>query len=165
MSTCWPARCPSQPGTTSRKRLLVRGVAGRVSMTSPMRQTSIPGRRWISAISVSPVALLAPRVAVVVVAQRLPETRLVVRQEPEAPDPLGALPEVEMGDEQAGGAAVLRFERLAVVGVGDPGSTARDILEWQVRGVASVAERRDVLGRGLDPFEQGVYRDALPPGL
>src|SRR4051812_9552913 len=70
--------------------------------------------------SVAPVALLAPRVAVVVVAERLPEAGLVLRHEDEAAHPLGALPEVQMRDEQARGAAVLRLERLAVVLVDDP---------------------------------------------
>ena len=32
-STCWPAQCPSQPGT-SRKRLLARGVSGLGSTSS-----------------------------------------------------------------------------------------------------------------------------------
>src|SRR5215217_450674 len=114
---CWPALCPSQPGT-SRNRLFVRGVSGLVSTTSPMRQASLRGA---SAISVSPVALLAPRVAMIVVAEGLPETWLVLGHEPEAPYPLGALPEIEVGDEQAGRTAMLRRERFSFVGVGDPG--------------------------------------------
>src|SRR5918993_3993768 len=102
--------------------LFVRGVSGRVSTTSATRQASLRGASaGTAATSVSPVALLAPGVAVIVVAQRLPETGLVLVYQPQAPHPLGALPEVEVGDEQAGRAAVLRRERLALVGVGDPG--------------------------------------------
>src|SRR5690606_31805526 len=45
---------------------------------------------------VSGVALLAPRIAVVVVAERFPESRLVVLHHAKLPQPLGALPEVEV---------------------------------------------------------------------
>src|SRR5829696_8778341 len=144
-------------------RLLVRGVSGRASTTLPIRQSSLPRAR-ISATSVPPVALLAPGVAVVVVAQGLPEAGFVFGDQPQSSHPLGALPEVQVWDEQAGRTAVLGLERLAGVGVCDPGLTARDLIQRQVRGVAAVAERDDVLGDGLDLFEQGVHRDAFPPG-
>ena len=98
----------------------------------------------------------------VVVAQGLPEAGFVFGHEPEAPYPLGALPEVEVRHEQAGRSAVLGLERLAAVGVSDPGLTACDLIQRQVRGVAAVAEGDDVLGGGLDLFEQGVHRDAFP---
>src|SRR5215213_1216463 len=97
-----------------------------------MRHASLWGRRRISATSVPPVALLAPRVAVVMVAERLPEARLVVVEQPEPPDPLGALPEVDVRDEQAGGAAVLRFAHGAVVGLCDTRSASRNVLERQI---------------------------------
>src|SRR5215216_2102479 len=129
-----------------------------------MRHSSLWGRRRISATSIPPVALLAPRVTVVVVAQGLPEARLVVVEQPEPPDPLGALPEVEVRDEQAGGAAVFRFERGAVVGVGDPGSATRYVLERQIGGVAAVGEGEHVLCTRLDPFEQGIYGHSFPAG-
>src|SRR5918993_1004855 len=87
-STCWPAMCPSQPGTF-RNRLFVRGVSGLVSTTSAIRQASLRGA---PATLITPVALLAPRVAVVVVAERLPEARLVFGHELEAPPPFGTLP-------------------------------------------------------------------------
>src|SRR5215207_2526241 len=119
-----------------------------------MRQASLPR---ISVTSVPPVALLAPRVAVVVVAERFPEAWLVVVQQPQAPDPFGALPEVEVWHEQARRSAVLGLERLAAVGVGYPGPSPRDVLQRQIRGVAAVAEGEHVLGGGLDPFEQGVH--------
>src|ERR671917_1906304 len=117
--------------------LFVRGASGRVSTTSAIRQASLRGApAGTAATSVSPVALLAPGIAVIVVAQRLPETGLVLVYQPQAPHPLGALPEVQVGDEQACGATVLWGERLAVVGVGDPGFAARDLFEGKVRGVA-----------------------------
>src|SRR5919199_1753912 len=97
MSMCWPALWPSQPGT-SNARLLVLGVSGTTSTTSARRQESLRGCTAVTLVP--PVALLTPGVAVVVVAQRLPETRLVVVQKPQAPDPLGTLPKVEVWDEQ-----------------------------------------------------------------
>jgi hypothetical protein len=54
------------------------GASGRVSTTSPIRQTSFRRGVRVSAILVPPVALLAPRVAVVVVTQGLPEAWFVV---------------------------------------------------------------------------------------
>src|ERR671917_1124633 len=105
---CWPALCPSQPGTSS-KRLLVRGVAGRDSTTSPMRQASL-GR--LISTSVPPVALLAPGVAVVVVTQRLPEAGYVVGSELQPPHPLGALPEIQVRHQQTRRSSVLWLQGL-----------------------------------------------------
>src|SRR4051795_9919357 len=64
-------------------------------------------------------ALFLPRVGVVVVAVALPETELIVVEELEAADPLAALPEVFLGDDQAERVAVLELERLAPEGVGE----------------------------------------------
>ena len=50
-----------------------------------------------------------------------------------------------MRHEQARRAAVLGLERLAVVAERDPRLAAGDVLERQVRRVAAVAERDDVL--------------------
>ena len=57
------------------------------------------------------VALLAPGVAVVVVAVALPQARLVVVEQLDRADPLRGLPEVALGDEQPRRAAVLGLER------------------------------------------------------
>src|SRR3954451_2989303 len=91
--------------------------------------------RFPAASSVAAVPLLFPRVTVVVVAVVLPEARLVGVAQLEAADPLGALPEVDVRDEQPGGAAVFRLERLARVLVGNPGLPARQVFERQVRCV------------------------------
>src|SRR5262249_56923914 len=56
--------------------------------------------------SVTGVPLLFPRVAVVVVAVALPEAGAVFLQQLNPAHPLGALPEVEMRDEQPCGSAV-----------------------------------------------------------
>ena len=56
--------------------------------------------------SVALVALLEPRVAAIVVAVALPEAGFVVVEQLQTGDPLGALPEVEVRDQQTGRAAV-----------------------------------------------------------
>src|SRR5262245_45789551 len=73
-----------------------------------------PDDRGILAL-VTVVPLFAPRIAVAVVTIHLPESRLVVVHEAQAPDPLGGLPEIEMRHQEARGPAVLGCERLAVV--------------------------------------------------
>src|SRR5262245_23958272 len=100
MSTCWPARCPSQPGTSS-VSVAARGVSGAVAAIVAVRQ------------SVALIALLKPGVSTVVIAERLPEAGLVILGEDQAADPFRALPEVQMRDEHPGGPAVLGLERLA----------------------------------------------------
>src|SRR6266436_9755828 len=123
-----------------------------------------PRRAPRAARSVARVALFLPWVSVVVVAVCLPEAGLVARLEPEAPYPLGALPEVVLRDEHARGAAVLGRERFALVGEDHPGLAARDVLERQVGRVAAVRVLGHVLGRRLDPPEERVDRDTLPDG-
>ena len=59
------------------------------------------------------MALLAPRVAVVVVAVALPEAGLVAVAQLQRAHPLGALPEVQVGDDDAHRATVDRLDRLA----------------------------------------------------
>src|SRR5205814_2673325 len=60
------------------------------------------------------VALLEPRIAVIVIAAHFPETRLVEDREFHALDPLRALPEVKSGDHHPKRPAMLAADRLAV---------------------------------------------------
>src|SRR5215468_12759790 len=62
---------------------------------------------------VTVVPLLAPRVAVVVIAVRFPESGLIAIDETQLSHPLRALPEVEVRYEEPRGAAVLGLERRA----------------------------------------------------
>src|SRR6266436_2010226 len=124
-----------------------------------------PRRAPRAARSVARVALFLPWVSVDVVAVCLPEAGLVGRLEPEAPYPLGALPEVVLRDEHARGAAVLGGERLTCVGEDHPGLAARDVLERQVGRVAAVRVLGHEVGCRLDPFEERVDRDASPDGV
>src|SRR5258708_36124994 len=62
-----------------------------------------------------PVALLAPRIGVVVVTGHLPEARAVVLAELAAAQPLRALVKLELGDRQPHRAAVLRLQILPIL--------------------------------------------------
>src|SRR5437762_5579588 len=86
------------------------------------------------------VPLFGPRVAAHVIAVLLPEARQVLRQELEAPDPLGALPEVEVRYEEPRRPAVLGSEPLAAPLEGDEILRPVEVGERQVR-------REPLLGR------------------
>src|SRR5687767_15137615 len=116
---------PSHSGTSS-SRLLVLGVSGTTSITSARRHRVL--RSCTATALVSPVALLAPGVAVVVVTQGLPEAGDVVGGELQPPHPLRALPEVQVRHEQARRSSVLGLEWGAVVCVGHPRLASRDVL-------------------------------------
>src|SRR3954468_22872308 len=121
-------------------RQLGNAVVGRLAVHDAhadlMRGASGAGaaarRRAHVAQSVALVALLPPRVTAVVVAVGLPEAGLVVVEDLQSPHPLGALPEVEMRNQEARGAAVLGSQRLALVFIDDPCLFASHILEWQI---------------------------------
>src|SRR2546427_4981997 len=72
----------------------------------------------------------------------LPKTGHVLFQELEAAHPLGALPEVEVRHEQAGGPAVLRREPLPIVLQGDQVVRAVQVAERQVRRESLLREDR-----------------------
>ena len=104
-------------------------LSGRLRIFSPTRGSWVapaaaergpgrcggPARRALRLLA---EALFLPGVGVVVVAVALPEAELVVVEELQATDPLAALPEVALRDDQAQRIAVLRLERLAVERVG-----------------------------------------------
>src|SRR6266545_4644278 len=111
-------------------------------------------RRATRVALVAPVPLLAPWIAVVVVAVLLPEARRVLGAQRQPAHPLRALPEIEVRHEQTRRPAVLGLERLAVVPECDPRLASRHVLERKVRRVAAVAERDDELRRGFDAVQQ-----------
>src|SRR5262249_12849448 len=129
---------------------------------APAASRRLSRRSRPRARSVAPVPLFQPRVAEDVVAVRLPEAGAVLVSQPQAAHPLRALPEVKMGYEQPRGAAVFRLERLAAVGVRDPGFAVGDVLERQVRRVVAVRVREQVLRVVVDVIQEGVDRDTLP---
>src|SRR5882724_7395039 len=85
---------------------------------------------------VAVVALLTPRVAVVVIPERFPESGLIAIHQAQLPHPLGALPEVEVRNEEARRATVLGRERRAVVFHRYPCLATGDVGERQVGRVA-----------------------------
>src|SRR5689334_4401739 len=130
MSTCWPGRCPCQPATCSR-RLFTRGVSTTMSRTSASCHTS--RRAGTAAVSITVVSLLFPRIAVIVIAQRLPETAFIPFHEAQSPQPFGAFPEVEMRHEQPGRAAMHRQKRQALVAGRDHALATHEIRDGKVR--------------------------------
>src|SRR5687768_7675283 len=100
---------------TSRRSMTARGNGRVTSVTVALRQPPSGARgRPAPSGSVTLVPLLAPRVTAVVVAVLLPEAGLVAGEQRQLADPLRALPEVEVRDEQAHGAAVLDGQRPPV---------------------------------------------------
>jgi hypothetical protein len=65
------------------------------------------------------VALLPPDIATVVIATALPEAGAILLHEAQAPHPLGALPQIELGHYQPQGLGVFWRQILAVVLVGE----------------------------------------------
>jgi hypothetical protein len=56
--------------------------------------------------SIAVISLLSPGVAMVVIAERLPETLFILFHEPQSPRPFGALPKIKMRNKQPGWTAV-----------------------------------------------------------
>src|SRR5207248_9234057 len=147
-SSAAPGSRPRRSGARRRAARLdgraTRGDRARCCVPCPSRRGARrPGR---AARSVARVPLLSPRVAVVVVAVGLPEAGLVLLAQLEPAHPFGALPEVEVRDEEPRRPAVLGLERLAAELVRDPCLTSADVLEREVGRVAPVAEGGHVLG-------------------
>ena len=83
-------------------------------------------------------------------------------EQAQAGDPLGALPEVQVGHEQPGRATVLRIERLSVVGESDPRLAVGDVFKREIGRVAAVTEGDHIGSVVLDLLEQRVDGHALP---
>src|SRR5262249_40780766 len=147
------ARCRDGSRKAKRK-VLAWGVSSFTNVTVAASHCMVMVSEAGDAASVTLIALLEPRVATVVVAVALPEPLLVVVEQAQTADPLGALPEVQVRHQEPGRAAVLTSQRASVDIPHDSGLTVGDVGERQVRGVAGVAEgehvggRRRRLGRG-----------------
>src|SRR4051812_29602447 len=116
-STCCPARWPGQSGTSSTS-VRALGVSVMTSTTVASRQAILGTRDGTELPRGSPVtsvSLLTPRVSIVVIAKRFPESGPVVLHETQLPHPLRAFPEIEMRYQEARGAAVLGRERRTIV--------------------------------------------------
>src|SRR5689334_3167229 len=108
MSTCWPARNPAQ-FSGRRRNVLTVGVSTPIASTLACCQTSLAG--WMGRSkgsakgsvrpSIAREALLAPRIAIHVVAAQFPEAGFVALGELQAVHPLRRFPEIEMRHEKA----------------------------------------------------------------
>ncbi len=103
------------------------------------------GRRGL----VPGVAFFGPGVAVHVVAVLFPEAGGVVGEEFDAADPFGGLPEVELGDDEADGEAVVWGEGLVVVFEGEEAVGVEEFVEGEVGGEALLAVDEDEFGGGV----------------
>ena len=100
------------------------------------------------------------------IAVAFPETGTVFREKFEAAEPLGALPGIELGDDQTGGCAVFDGERLTIVMSGNEGVGSEEIGERKVGSPAViVAEGADEFCFGFGAtgeFEKCGDGDACP---
>src|ERR1041384_6749063 len=128
----------------------------RIAGATPPRRARLGAT---AASATSGISLFFPRIGVVVVAADLPVARLVVLDEAHAGDPLGALPEVEIGDQTADRRAVLERERLAAEPPGHHGGVGGGLLERSIRGVAVRRLEDDEARLGLDLRALGQRRD------
>ena len=94
--------------------------------------------RASEATSIIRISLLGPRVAAIVIAARLPKSRLVGGLELDGAEPFRALPKVEMRHDQAHRAAVFLGERLSFPAMGEQRVLDGEVGERQVGGVAIV---------------------------
>src|SRR5207253_10767035 len=89
------------------------------------------------------VPLFLPRIAVVVVTERFPESGLVTLDQAKPADPLRALPEIKMRYDKPRRTAVFGRERLAGVLVGNEGLSVDDVGRPESRVVAAVRDADD----------------------
>src|SRR5207253_6106199 len=117
---------------------------------------------------VAPVTLFFPWITIIVVAKRLPEARFIPLDQSEAPDPLGALPEVEMRYKQPRRSTMFGSQRLPLVAEGHPGFSSQHIGERQIRRVVTIAVGDDIsgdVGVIVHLLQQGLDGDAFPMGI
>lgn len=98
------------------------------------------------------------------VAADFPEAGLVVGEEFDAVDPLGAFPSPELGGDHADGAAVFAGEGGVVDGVDEEDIVFEGFFEWEVGGVVVVGVAEDVGGvvGGFGEGGEGGEADADP---
>src|SRR5687767_9195016 len=106
--------CPPQPAT-ARVSVFTRGVSVLIATTSAIDHARRRGWPADESVSVTLVTLLPPRIAINVIARLLPEARLVLVDEAQAPDPFGALPEIEMRHQEPRRSAMRGRERQALI--------------------------------------------------
>src|SRR5262249_14445347 len=98
----------------------------------------------------------------IVIPERLPKTRLILVEQSETANPLGARPEVEVRNQQSRGAAVLGSERLSFIGIDHPRLPTRDVFHRKIRSVATITKGNYVFSMVIDLCQQCIDRDPLP---
>src|SRR6185312_12761637 len=113
---------------------------------------------------VSAIALLRPRVAVVVVTARFPEAGTVGGDELDAADPFGAFPEIEPRHDRAHRTAMLARQRTTLPGMGEQHVVGIEFGQREVGRVVVIAvEDNEARGsHGPDRREDMPRADALP---
>lgn len=92
----------------------------------------------------------------VVVAERLPKSRLVVIEQFETSYPFGALPKVQVRNEQPGGPTMFGCEILVVELKGDSGFAVTQVGHGKVGRVIRFGKREDVPRSALDSREEHI---------
>src|SRR6516162_4608274 len=112
-----PMMATSKDSVFNRSRLLSREVQSAVGHCGPANACTGFSRVRISfaGIFLERIALLAPGIAVIVVAPHLPEAAAFLRAQFDSADPFCALPTVELGHYQSQRPPVVRLKILATV--------------------------------------------------
>src|SRR5690606_30700694 len=118
----------------------------------------------VSGGSLSTIALLFPGVGDVVIAAGFPVAGLIALDEANPCQPIGALPEVTIGDQRANRCAVLTLERMTVEAVGDEHVGLERFVQRDVGGVAVMRFEDDEVRALLEAGALGERFDlhALP---
>ena len=96
------------------------------------------------------------------VAEAFPESRLILGQQRDTPNPLGALPQIEMRDKEPCGTAVFGCKVLVVESERNPRLPVPQVLERQIRSVVTVGVNHGVGRVSRYAGKEGVERNAFP---
>src|SRR5262249_12798927 len=95
------------------------------------------------------------------VAADFPEAFLIVRQEIDLPDPLGALPRVELRRDHAARPAMFAWKRFTLPRVYEQHIVVYRAHEREVRGVGDERAGHEVVRGAEDEFRVGLWNDEL----
>src|SRR4029077_19370325 len=112
----------------------------------------------------STIAVFFPRIAFVVIAAHLPETRAVLHGEFDPAHPFRALPEIPIRDDDTHRAAMLAGNGFALPGMGKQHIGFFEDRAFHIGGVAIIGMEQDMAGLGLGSREFAyVARRHAPP--
>src|SRR5262249_41531025 len=108
------------------------------------------------------IPLFFPWLTMIVIPKRLPKTRFIFVEQSETANPLGALPKIEVRNQQSRGAAVLGSERLSFICIAPPHLPPTDAFNRKIRSVTAITKGNYVFGMVIDLCQQCIDRDSLP---